>query len=320
MKDNAWYDVFIEKLYKKYPKRTQLLPEIMDLLHIERETVYRRLRKDVVFTAHEIAKLASTWNISLDNIMGIKSGSISFQMQPMNYLYPTAQDIKNLHNMVQRLEHVETVSESEYMEVCNRLPRSLTAGFTNLYRFEIFKWAYQYYGERNNTLFSQTIIPEKVVKELEEYNRIIKNMSNTYFLWDDQIFSYLVRNIRYFHSIMLISDEDKELIKKDMLSLLDYMLAISNTGCYPETQNKVNLYISQLNIDTNYSYIYTEKLKICRVHVFGKYDIYAYDPEMVDNFKTWMLMKRRTSIQISEVDEKNRIEYFAEQRKLVESL
>jgi hypothetical protein len=72
-----------------------------------------------------------------------------------------------------------------------------------------------------------------------------------------------------------------------------------------------------MNIGTNYSYFYTEKLKMCRIHAFEKHDIFSYDAKMVDNFRTWMQQKRRTSIQISEVDEKSRIDFFMKQRELV---
>jgi len=41
---------------------------------------------------------------------------------------------------------------------------------------------------------------------------------------------------------------------------------------------------------------------------------------MIENFKAWMQMKKRTSIQISEVDERSRIEFFTTQRRLIETL
>jgi hypothetical protein len=41
---------------------------------------------------------------------------------------------------------------------------------------------------------------------------------------------------------------------------------------------------------------------------------------MVSNFKTWMQLKKRSAIQISEVDERSRIEFFTKQRKIVDSL
>jgi hypothetical protein len=98
------------------------------------------------------------------------------------------------------------------------------------------------------------------------------------------------------------------------------MADIANNGYYPETQKKVNIYISQLHLNTNYSYYYSDKLRSCRVHAFGKYDINSYEPEMVEKFRKWMNQKKRASIQISEVNERSRIEYLANQRKIVNDL
>jgi hypothetical protein len=102
--------------------------------------------------------------------------------------------------------------------------------------------------------------------------------------------------------------------------LLDYLLLVATTGCFPETKNKVQIYISMININTNYSYFYTEELKSCRIHAFNMHDICTFNSEMVERFKVWMQLKKRACIQISETDEKSRIEFFAKQRELVDSL
>jgi len=320
MKDIIWYDVFLENLYDKYPKKTQLVDELMKLLRIEKEAVYRRLRKEVYFLIHEIVTIADAWNISLDEIFGINSGLIPFQMQPINYLSPSKKEMINLQKRVRSLEHFKTASESEYMEVCNKFPRPLATGFVNLYRFKIFNWAFLYNHESTYLKFSDVIIPRKVTYEFGVYNKLIKMVSNTNFILDQKIFDYIVNNVKYYHSILLITDEERELIKKELHQLLDYMMKIAYQGCYPETQKKVNIYISHLKINTNYSYYFTEKLKSCRIHAFGKFDICSYDKNLVNNFKNWMNLKKRSSIQISEVNEKSRIEYFMRQRQIVDEL
>jgi len=90
--EKNWYDNFIELLYKRHPKKQDLVQELMDLLYIEREAVYRRLRKDVVFTANELAKIAIDWNISLDDIICINTDTVSFQMRKLNYINPSKQE------------------------------------------------------------------------------------------------------------------------------------------------------------------------------------------------------------------------------------
>ena len=134
------------------------------------------------------------------------------------------------------------------------------------------------------------------------------------------MFEHLVGDILYFHSILLVTDEERELLRNELHALLDYLMETATKGYFPETKKEVNIYISKIHIDTSYSYFYTDKLKLCRVFAFDRYDLFSYDTEMVENFRIWMRLKKRTSIQISEVDEKSRIEFFTKQRELINRL
>ena len=317
---NKWYDIFLETLSEKYPQKVQLMQALMDLLSIEREAVYRRLRKDVAFHVLEIVKISIEWNISLDKITGINMGQIPFQMQKVNYLNSSEQETQYLQRIIHSINSLKDTPDTEFMDICNKLPRSLYAGFEALYKFYLFKWKYQYGNEKTITPFSQVFISENNRMLAAMYYQAIKQVPNVNFIMDSMLFEYLIHDIQYFHSIRLVTEQEIALIKTDLHSLLDYLYGVATKGSYPETQNKVNLYISQLNIDTNYSYVYTPDSKICFVHVFDKYAIHSFDQEMVKNFRTWMLLKKKSSTQISEVDEKSRFEFFTKQRQLVDSL
>jgi hypothetical protein len=319
MNASLWHDKFMEILHEKFPKNSELIEALCALLCIERAAVYRRIKNDVPFTADEVAKIAAAWNISLDDIIGIYSGKVAFQMFPFNYLNPSKKDIENLEKKI-RQEHLVGSTNSEYMVVCNNLSRSLAAGFNMLYKFNIFKWGYEFCNEEVNTPFSKINIPTEVQTIAKQYYRNMKNVATTYMILDHLLFDNLIDEIRFFHSIMLITDKEKELIKRDLIILTDYLSEVATTGCYPETKNKVYLYISTLNVNTNYSYFYSEEVKICRVHAFNKYDIMSHNPEMIETFRSWMQLKKRTSTLISEVDERSRITYFIKLRNLIDSL
>jgi len=319
MVNEAWYDHFLDVLSERYPKKSELMQDLMDLLNIEREATYRRLRKDVIFPMHEIVKIASAWNISLDEIIGVKSQNVLFQMQPMNYLEPSKEDMDFVRKRVRVLEQLRNSSGSEYIVVSNNLSRSLSAGFEALYRFNIFKWSYEYCNNCNKT-YASIHIPEELRKEVDKYYQYMRYMTNTSYVFDNMLFDNLIREIQFFHSIFLITNEEKELIKKELYKLLDYLLEVANMGCFPETRNKVQIYISMLSINTNYSYFHNGKIGTCRIHACNLYDLITTNPEMIENFKIWMQKKKRTSIQISEVDERTRIEFFTRHRQLVDSL
>ena len=320
MEQQMWYDTFIDILKKRYPKKTQLIQFLMDLLSLEREAIYRRLRREVQFSIHEIVAIAAEWKLSLDEITGINAGNISFQMKTMNYIEPTEDEIAFLRNLIQSIEYLKNFPETEFMDICNKIPRQLFAGYPYLNQFYLFKWMYQYGNEDDSLSMSKIIISEEKKKITEEYYRAIKHVPNSNFIFDKNIFEYLVQDIQYFHSIYMITNKEIALIKQDLLNLLDYLLEVANKGYYPETQSKVNIYISQLKIDTGYSYTFTPDVNVCYIHVFDKFEIHSFHSEMVSNFISWMQLKKRNSIQISEVDAKNRIDFFTQQRKLLESL
>ena len=316
----VWYDIFLETLHKKFPKKTDLIQALMELLYIEREAVYRRLRKDVIFTIQEVAKIVTAWNISLDMIIGVNSDEVPFQMRRINYIDPSEEELQFLRTVIAGIELMSNYPEAELMDICNKLPRQILAHYQYLNQFYLFKCSYQYSHGKEYNSFSQATVSDEKLQLTADYCKAIKNVPNTSFLWDRRLLNSLVSDIKYFYSILLINDEEKELIKKDLYNLIDYYCNVANKGYYPETKCKVNLYISELNIDTNYSYIFSPEANICFVHVFEKYEIYTFDKEMVIHFRNWMQLKKKTSIQISEVDERRRIEYFANQKEIVDEL
>jgi hypothetical protein len=315
-----WYDIFMDTLHKKFQKKSQLTKELIVLLNLEREAVYRRIRKEVSFSTQEIVKIVTAWGVSLDEIAHINSEQFSFQMRPMNYLKPSKKEQDFLKFVIQGIYNLQNFPDSELMEICNKFPRCILAGFELLNKFHLFKWKYQYGDEKTLIPFAQIIISEEEKNLIAAYYDAIKFVSTTNIVWDKRIFEYLINDINYFYSIYLITEEEKEMLKKELYALLDYWIKVANKGCYPETQKKVNLFISHLNIETNYTYIFSPESSISFIAIFEKFEIFSLNSELTNSFIAWMQWKKRTSTQISEVDEKSRIEFFTTQRQLVDNL
>jgi len=320
METKQWYETFMDTLHKKFSKKTQLTQSLMDVLSLEREAVYRRLRNEVPFSSDEIIKIVSAWNISLDEITGCHSDQYSFQMKIVNYLDPSLEEQMFLRKVIDSIRFFQNSPDAELMDICNKVPHSLLAGFENLNHYYMFKWKYLYGNPNDVAPFSQVVMSDAEKQLMADYYSALKLIPNTSFIWDNKIFEYLITDIQFFHSICLITDEEKELIKKDLYRLLDYMQEVASKGCYPETGNKVNLYISQLNLETNYTYTLAPEANICFIIVFEIYEIFSFNTEIVSNFMTWMQLKKRTATQISEVDEMNRIKFFNKQRQFINSL
>jgi hypothetical protein len=177
------------------------------------------------------------------------------------------------------------------------------------------------YDEQASFLFSQISYPEKISQYLSDYYYILKELPRISLILDEKVFNALLCDIHYFHSIYWITDEDKEVLKNELYALIDYLSEIANKGCWSETGKNVSLYISQINIDSNYNYFhYDNETKVCSVQTFGENAIYSTDTLMTNKFRAWMQIQKRASVQISQSNEKNRIEFFKKQRLLVDAL
>ena len=319
--NNIWYDHFLRSLNEKYPKKSQLTEALMDLLLIEREAVYRRLRKEVIFSVYDMAKIANAWNISIDSIFGIVSEeSHLFQLDILPYNDPILVDLEATKKYFHFLKTLTSSNNSEYIEISRTLPQSLLENHPMLSKFYMLKWMYQYGNENNIPSFNQFIYPEKIIELAKEYCNYIRQIKHSSYTWDNLIIQYLINDILYFKSIYLLSEEDVQLLKQEINTFLDDMEILSIQGEFAETRNKVDLYISQINIETNYCYYFSPTIKVCGIGAFVKSTAISQNESICKNFKKWIITQKKISIPISQVNERQRIEFFKQQRCRLEKL
>lgn len=323
MNTSVWYDCFLKALYEKYPKKVQLTEALMELLSIEREAVYRRLRKNVAFSAHDMAKISNAWDISIDNALNVVSEDRDFfYLDILSDSNPKGKNQQQIKNYLHVLETITASPASEYMEISNTLPSSLLQNYPLLLKLHIYIWWY-YYGNNGNTCpFSQFELPEKILQLETQYYDKIKNISHVNYMWDNQIIQHLIDYILYLESIYALSKEEIQLFKQEISRFLDEMEILSMQGKFAgDNENKqVDMYISNINIDSNYYYFHSPRVNIFGIKVFFEYIVASTNKSICENFKKWMLAQKKISIPISQVNEKQRIEFFKQQREILEKM
>ena len=108
-------------------------------------------------------------------------------------------------------------------------------------------------------------------------------------------------------------------LKKELMVFLDDMEALAAKGSWTEGKN-VHFFVSSVNFETSYSYVETQHCHLTMIKSFTLNDATSPDEAIFQRMKKWMQSLIRTSTLISRSGEKDRIVFFEEQRRIVDTL
>lgn len=307
---------------EKMPNRTALVNLLVDLLCIEKEAVYRRLRGEVPFTFSEIAMICNKLGISLDNIIStsLSSQSHPFQLKLVNYYQPDELDYVMMEQFTNILKDGKDDPRSELVDCTNVLPPNLYAGYKTIERLHLFKSFYQ-------SGYTNTILNLKEVKFTERMEKLIREniyftrqIKSSYYILDPFIFQYIVNDIIYFSSIHMIDSQERAQLKDELMHLLKDLESLATSGVYKDTGNNVSIFIGSINFNLSYWYVDIDSFHISMIKTFVLNNFASLDDESFQIMKSRISALRRSSTMISVSGERQRKLYFDQQREIIEKL
>ncbi len=312
-------EILLDEIKKKLPAKANLTHILMESLHIGKEAVYRRLRREVPFTLYEVYILAKKLQLSLDRIMGLCPHNLVFEWIPNQYFDMREIDFHMLQEYLDVVKAAVTDGNSEFAYSCNTFPQYPSLKSEELYKFFSFKWMY---WNRNTEAVIHYDKVEIHPHSLELTKKLIRekmNIENTYYIWDNTVFKSVVNEIGYFSEINLISKENVEKLKKELLSLLDDLEQIAVEGKF-KTGKKVQIYITNINFDTTYCYLTSKNCNVSLIGAFTHNYLAACDKQSLAKIRGQINAIKKSSTLISESGEIQRISFFNKQREIINSL
>lgn len=307
---------------EKVPNKTTLANLLVDLLCIEKEAVYRRLRGEVAFTFTEIALVANEFGISLDNIISssLSAKSRPFQLKMVNYFDPTEIDYEMMYQYLGILKEGRDDPDSELFDCTNTLPPSFYTGYRDIERLHLLKSIYQSGNTNNIKSFSEVVYAPRTERYIRENAKEIKHIKSAYFIFDPLVFQYLVNDIAYFKSINIISEEESHQLKNELLKLLRDMEVLAATGTDKDTGNRVSMYIASINFDLGMWYLDINNYHISLLKAFVLNNFSSLDEESFNIVKVRINAILRSSTMISVSGERQRKVFFEKQRDIINTI
>jgi hypothetical protein len=322
MKYEILYQDLLDQIRNRIPQNAKLVTKLADILFLEKEAVYRRLRQNVPFTFEEVVTIAQELKISLDAMVGVETKTtLPFRLRSMENGAPVEIDYLILEEYIRVLKEVSLDPAGELSSVANLLPQTLFAGFKCLYHFYYFKWRYYSVPANQTKAYHDIVFPEQLIQVAEAIFVHSKNVRTTHFVLDNHVFQNFVNDVNYFNSIRLIKDEDVLRIKEDLHRLLDYMEDMATKGFADNALNRVFIYISDTSVDTSFSSINSQSsVRLCLIWSLIFNSLLTFDEKTLEMMKYELRSVIKTSTLISVAGEKQRMFYFETQRKILEQL
>lgn len=309
----------IEAAKEKFPAKGQLANILMDTLYMGKEAIYRRLRGEVPFTFKEAAIISKELGISLDRIAGVSfSNNAMFDINVVDHGNPfeTYYDFLNKH--VKLFHTLREDPNASLGTASNVIPQTLYLKHELLAKFRFFKWMYQNEHIKCKH-FEELEIPQKIINVQQDFAKLSHHIHSTDYIWDSMVFLHLINDIQYFSDIHLISDEMKQNLKEELLILTDELERLAIKG-KTDFGNDVHIYVSQINFEATYSYLETSTLQLSLIRVYSINSLTTQDVQMFQSLKEWIQSLKKFSTLISESGEMQRIQFFNQQREIIDAL
>jgi hypothetical protein len=322
MKSFEVYARFIETLEEKIPKKTDLARFIADTLNIEKESAYRRLRGDIQFSFREIFLLAYKMNFSLDKIAKTATfeGSTNLLSLPNTTGIREGNSALLIESVCHFLRKLTLQPYSEWAMALSGIAFPLYQHYSLISRFFVLKHIYHNGNPCVRQPFEEVRESEKVLDLREEFYTLLRNINHTYYIWDNKITPVLVNDINYFRNIHILTEAETQALKEDLICFFDELEQLAITGEYKETGNTFEFYISDVDIDSNYAYLWSENLFRSFYTAFIFITTISTDEIVYESIRDWIHSLKRCSTRISVINDRERTLFFDKQRKIVNTL
>jgi hypothetical protein len=310
----------IEAIRGSLPANAHLSNALIDILGIGKEAVYRRLRSEVPFTFAEASLISKSLGISLDHISSVSTDKVAmFDLHIMKNGDPFETYYCAMKDLLHYYATVKDDPSAEWYTASNIVPHAFYMDHDYLSKFLLYKWMYQQGNAMNMKYYRDLEVPDKIRRLQMDYVDITKSIASSTFIWDEMMFLSLINELRYFSHINLITDKEKDMLKEEILMMIDILEDLAAKGEH-ENGKKIYFYVSSINFEATYSYLQANVMRLSTIRLYSINTISTTDWNVFEYHKSWIQSLKKYSTLISMSGEMQRVQFLKKQRSYVNEL
>lgn len=212
----------IRMIRNQLPDHVSMVDEIADLLEISNDSAYRRIRGEKALSLYELQKLAAKFQISLDDLIGNPTNSVTFTtsfLEETSYTF-----IDWLKGVLKFAQDTSMVNDAEVIFILNELNIYHIIEVPEVCAFKLFFWKksnLDFPGYRD-LKFSVNHLDDEVLKLSEEISKHYVKINTIEFTTEESLNSILKQVVYYSEAGYFQSREDALLLCDKMHELVDH--------------------------------------------------------------------------------------------------
>lgn len=318
---NKLNEKLIASIRESLPEGENLAQNLMDVLCIGKEAVYRRIRGDVPFTFDEIATLSAKIGFSVDDIIGLgNTGSGLYELDLSENENLIERYKEKIEKQIRILKKMRKTPYSTVKFASNTLPDVFSMPHVSISKFKLYRWLYQNRTRVSSFTFKELQIPHEVIALQKQYMAEIRAVNKACFIMDRNVFSSFLHELEYFYRLHLLEKEELEEIRKEITLMLNDLELLAISGFYPNTGSEVMMYVSAVDLESSYFLYEYNNSSYAYIKISSVDGVDSRNPLVCKKQKAWIESIKKYSTLISQSGEVQRIEYFSRQRELLSGL
>ena len=301
-----------------------LAAEISELLGVNVDAAYRRIRGTTSLTFDEVKKICLKYNLSFDSIINYSGSLVPFKFNAM--FQEKFHILDSLNNISTELKQRAMAPSSHLTLTAMDLPYFRQFGFRALSRFKLFFWQRSVLNieEYRFKKFNHNEVIEAYEELTYEIYHDYHNVESVE-IWAPESLDSTIRQLQYYKDSGLFENPDSfRAVCDDLYALLDKLEKEAELGKKVLETNdeiltsKLDMYQSDIFLSNNCIQANVMDKTYTYVSFNSFNSLMSFSPQFSEECNQWIEQIRLKSILLSEVSEKLRYQFFLGLRKKIE--
>ncbi len=317
--------LFLEECKERKASRN-FAQELSELLGVNLDAAYRRIRATTPLTFNEIQKICLHYQLSFDSIINYEGRSFPFQFNSMfKDSFAILQYLKEIRG---QMKYLSEGQDSRILLTAMDLPYFRQFGFKSLRRFKLFFWQrsvlnLEGFNERKFDALDFVDEYEEVTEEIHEYYHNVKSTE----IWAPETLDGTLKQVQYYLDSGLFASRDSALMICEDLELLleklerEALLAKKVLNVDGKSYSSTfEMFQSDIFLSNNSIQAFMDDKVYTYVSFNSFNSLMSYAAPFSEECSAWIEQIRVKSILLSDVSEKLRYQFFQGLRQKIAQL